>query len=159
MRWIGLGILWRLACVHLTLTCKQKVSLLELSSSDWPQMALSLAYTVPACNWCAFGFLGLKGAFFFWLQSLIKCPNLWQALHWNFLAGHWKPSTWAESPHFGHLSLLWWAFLTSNHFLHWLCTWELSLPCCFYFDCLGFTEDFFFLYFPAGNSVHWCLRG
>ena len=28
------------------------------------QMALSLAYTVPACNWCTFGFLDLKGACF-----------------------------------------------------------------------------------------------
>ena len=82
--WVGLGILWRLPCVCFTLTCKQKESSLELSSLDWPQMTLSLAYTAPACNWCTLDLLGLKLACFFWQHTLVKCPNLWHALHWNF---------------------------------------------------------------------------
>ena len=65
MRWNVLGILCRLASVHFTLTCNQKESLLELPSSGWPQIALSLDYTAPACNWCTFGFLDLNGACFF----------------------------------------------------------------------------------------------
>ena len=76
MRWVGLRILWRLVCVHFTLICKQKESSLELSPSDWLQMALSLAYAAPACNWCIFGFLDLKGACFFLVTKAGKVSKL-----------------------------------------------------------------------------------
>ena len=76
MRRVGLGILWRLACVHFTLTWKQKESSFELSSSDWPQMALSLAYTLPACNCCTFGFLNLKGVWFLLVTKAGKVSKL-----------------------------------------------------------------------------------
>ena len=54
-------------------------------------------------------------------QRLLKCPYLWQDLHWNFLAGHWKPSMWFESPHFWHLSLFLQTFLASQLFFQCLC--------------------------------------
>ena len=52
----------------------------------------------------------------------MKCPYLLQVLHWNFLAGHLKPSTCLESPHLEHLSFLVWACLGS-YFL--LLEWNL----------------------------------
>ena len=76
MRCVGLGILWRLACLHFTLTCKQKEPLPELSSSDWLQMALSLVYIAPACCWCAFGLLDLEGGCFFLVTKDGKVPKL-----------------------------------------------------------------------------------
>ena len=87
-----------------------------------------------------------------------KWPNLWQALHWYFLAGHWNPSIWVVSPHFEHLGLSLCAPFVSNLFLGCACGWNPSLPWCLWFTCLGFIGALFFLYFPAGNSVHWCLR-
>ena len=86
-----------------------------------------------------------------------KVSKLVASFTLEFLAGHWNPSIWAESLHLEHLPLFWCAPLTSNHFLCWCGTWELSLPCCLWFDCLDLRDDFFFLHFPAGNSVHWCL--
>ena len=120
-------------------------------------MALSCTYTVPACNWWAFGILHLNGVCFFWYQRLVKCPNLWQALHWNFLAGHWNPSTWVESPHFEHLSLFLCAFLGSMLFLLQLDAWGFSLTTFLWLGCFGLTKDFLFLCYPDEISVHWCL--
>ena len=61
--------------IVLVLTCKQNESSLELSSSEWSHLALSSAYTTPACNWCALVLLGLQLAYFFWKQRLVKCPT------------------------------------------------------------------------------------
>ena len=66
----------------------------------------SFHITAPVCSWCALGLLGLTFACFFWKHMLVKWPNLWQAIHWYFFAGHWNPSSWAVSPHLEHLSLL-----------------------------------------------------
>ena len=46
----------------------------------------------------------LEWSLFLLKKGFGKCPYLWQDLHWNFLAGHWKPSMWIKSPHFWHLS-------------------------------------------------------
>ena len=115
IRWDVVGILV-LACAHCILTCKQKDSLLEVKSSDWPHMESSFAYTCPACSWWALGALDLKYTCF-WKHKLVKCLHMWQDLHWNLLAGHLKPSTCLESPYLEHLSLLVWACLGSNFFL------------------------------------------
>ena len=88
----------------------------------------------------------------------MKWPNLWQALHWYFLAGHWNPSMCTESPHLEHLDLSLCTPFVSNLFLVCACKWYPSLPWHLWFDCLGFMGGLFFLYFPAGNSVCWCLR-
>ena len=64
------------------LAFKQNESSLVLSSSEWSYEPLPFTQTAPACNWCALGLLGLKLACFFWKHLLVKCPNVWQALHW-----------------------------------------------------------------------------
>ena len=73
--------------VCLILTCKQNESSLVLSSAEWSHLAFSFTYTAPSCNWHALSLLGLELASFFWKERLVKCPNLWQALHWYFLLG------------------------------------------------------------------------
>ena len=125
IRWDVVGIL-ALACAHCILTWKQKDSLLELNSSDWPHMESSCTYTSSACSWWALGALGLKDTCFL-KHKLVKCLYLWQDLYWYFLAGYLKPSTCLESPHLEHLSLLVWACLGSNCFLLW---WQLLLLTC-----------------------------
>ena len=86
-------------------TCKQKESSLEDRSSGWLHMYLSHAYTAPAFNILALGFLGLEKTCFFWKRKLVKYPYLWQVLHWYLFAGHWNLSTCKES-HFWHLFVL-----------------------------------------------------
>ena len=99
---------------HWIFTCRQKKSLLEVHASDWQHMESSCRYTSSVCSWCAFG---LKGTCFL-KQKLVKCPYLWQDLHWYFLAGCLNPSTCLESPHLEHLSLPVWACLGSNFLLY-----------------------------------------
>ena len=60
-----MGIFLHSACVHCIFTCRQNDSLLDEKSSEWPHMNLSQAYTAPAYNKWAFGFLGLNEACFF----------------------------------------------------------------------------------------------
>ena len=70
---------------------------------------------------------------------------------------YWKPPTWAESPHLNiclcsgghswHQTTSCAGFAPGNFHFHAACS----------FDCLDFIDGFFFFYFPAGNSVHWCL--
>ena len=120
-------------------------------------MDLSHAYTVPACNMWVLDFLDLEKTCFFWKHKLVKCPYLWQVLHWYFFAGHWKPSTCKASPHFWHLSLFLWTFFESKLFLLWYegigC---LSLASFLWLGGLGFTYNFFFLCLLAWRSVCWC---
>ena len=79
-------------------------------------------------------------------------PTLWQALHWNFLVGHWNPSKWAESPHLGHLSLYLCASLGSKFLLNLL---DAGCSAFLWWDCLGLMPCFLFLFFPDESSVHW----
>ena len=158
IRCVSFGTLLSLACLCLTFSCKQNDSSEVLSSSKWSYEALLCTCVPPACNWCALGFLCLKGACFFWKHILVKCPNLWQALHWYFFAGHWNPSICTESLHLEHLVLSLCTPLMSNFFLGCACKCYPSWPWFLLFDCLGFILDLFVLYFPAGSSVLWCLR-
>ena len=105
------------------------------------------------CLW----FPGLEWSLLFLITKAGKMSKLVISFTLELFAGHWKPSTWIESLHLKHLSLFWWAFLTSNHFLCWLGTWKFLLPWFLWFDCLDLREDFFFFYIPAARSVHWCL--
>ena len=61
------------------------------------------------------------------IAKACKWPNVWHALHWNFLAGHWNPSKWAESPHLGHLSLYLFASLGSKFLLKWHWCWMFCI--------------------------------
>ena len=138
IRCVAFGTLLSLACLCLTFSCKQNDSSEVLSSSEWSYEALLCTCVPPACNWCALGFLCLKGACFFWKHILVKWPNLWQTLHWYFFAGHWNASTCTESPHLEHLVLSLCTPLGSNCFLGCTCKWYPSWPWFLLFDCLGF---------------------
>ena len=132
--WVCYQACWFLSillCAWTHLICKwRQKELSVLSDSDW----LSYICMVPAVSWCAFYLQGLWYACFCWpfmKHKLVKCPNLWQLLHWYLFAGHWKPSKWVESPHLLHLLLLvstfWvkgllvvaWLFLFPILVLHW----------------------------------------
>ena len=127
--------------------------MLQVKSSDWLHMESSSTYTSSACNWCALGALGLKKHLFLITQAC-EMSILWQDLHWYFLAGHLKPSTWPEYPHLEHLSLLVWACLWSNFFLVW---WHLLLTFISLVTGWSWLESCFFLCLLGGRSVHWCL--
>ena len=152
MRWDVLGNLDS-ASTHWVLTCKQRESSLEVKSSDWPHMESSCVYTSSACNWCALGNLDLKGTCFL-KHKLVRCPYLWQDLHWYFFAGHLNPSTCLESPHCEHLSLLELTCLGSNFLLYG------GTCCCSLVYCLwlgGLDLKVFLLILLGGRSVYWCL--
>ena len=87
-------------------------------------------------------------------HKLVKCPNLWQLLHWYLFARHWKPSRWVESPHLLHLSFCLWALLELKGFLYWL-----GCFCSTFLFCigLGLAWGLCILYFPLDSSVCWCL--
>ena len=63
-------------------------------------MDLSHAYTAPACNTLALGFLGLEENLFLLVTKTSKIFKLVTRLALVFFAGHWKPSICTESPHF-----------------------------------------------------------
>ena len=115
-------------------------------------MESSCMHISPTCSWCALGTFGFKVTCFL-KQKLVKCPYLWQVLHWYFLAGHLKPSTCLESPHLEHLCLLVWDCLGSNSLLY-------GGACCSLVGLLevcGHSLKAFLLCLPGGRSVHWCL--
>ena len=125
MRWDVVGSLG-LACAHWILTCKQKESSLEVKSSDWLCIWSHLPYTlhqlVNGVLWVLLTWkvpISLK-------HKLVKCPYLWQDLHWYFFAGHLNPSTFLESSHlrtpfFACMSLfrIKLCFVWGNLIVHW----------------------------------------
>ena len=120
---------------------------------------LSVKY-FPTINWCAFGFLELllySDSCFFLKHKWLKCPTLWQYLHWCLLAGHLKPSMCGVSPHLVHLSF--WLVWTCLNFL-WTCSSLSScLSSCQYLWLVCFDLNAFlcFLWNLLGdNSVLWC---
>ena len=104
------------------------------------------------CLW----FPWLKISLLFLITKAGKVSKLWQALHWNFLQG-------TESfLHELNLHTLNAAHCSGGH------SWYQSIPCAgltleysHYDDACGLIaltwEDFFFLCFPVGSSVCWCL--
>ena len=115
-------------------------------------MESSCINTSSACNWCALGALDLKGTCFL-KHKLVKCPYLWQDLHWYFFAGQLNPSTCLESTHLEHLSLLVWACLVSNFLLYG--GTYCSLVWCLWLG--GLDLKAFLLCLLGRRSVCWCL--
>ena len=145
--WDVVGIL-ELACTCWMFTSKQKDSLLEVNSSDWPYMESPCVYTSSACSWCAFG----SKSTCFLKHKLVKCPYLWQDLHWYFLAGYLKSSTCLESPHLEDLSLLVWACLGSD-FLLYGGTCFCSLVYCLWLGGLDLKALFMFAWWEVCTLV------
>ena len=84
----------------------------------------------------------------------MKCPNLWQYLHWCLLAGHVKPSICGVSPHLLHLSS--WLVWTCLNFLWTCCSLSSCLSSCWFLwlNCLDLNAFLCFLWcLLGGNSV------
>ena len=79
-------------------------------------------------------------------HKLVKCPYLWQILHWHFLAGNLNPST----------SIF--LYMSMYGIRHFHVMWSLLLTCLLYhlLPC-GCGLKAFFLHLPGRRSVCWCL--
>ena len=155
---------WNLLCpIGLSLYFHLQTEWIFTGTNIWWVTVWAVIYVIDLYLMC-FGSSKFVLWMLFPLETLtVKCPNLWHALHWYFLAGHVNPSWWAVSLHFEHLLKLFEGGglfevggLWSPLFLYGIWPWYWSFLHGLLLPGLGFVWDHFFLYLWWCNLVLWC---